>query len=62
MNTTNQAANPSLASLEPIGSIRPITSTEFVQPVELVEPVDPDLAEQAKPGHGVSGMACSAAV
>ena len=53
MNTTTQAANPSLASLEPIGSIRPITSTEFVQPVELVEPVDPDLAEQAKPGHGV---------
>mgnify|MGYP003616799037 CR=1 FL=1 len=47
MNTTSQASNPSLASLEPIGNIRPITA------IDLVEPIDPDLAEQAKPGHGV---------
>ena len=47
MNTTSQASNPSLASLEPIGNIRPITA------IDLVEPIDPDLAEQANPGHGV---------
>ena len=47
MNTTSQASNPALASLEPIGNIRPITA------IDLVEPIDPDLAEQANPGHGV---------